>query len=71
MAWASVPRAVARAGSSAGGADAGRGSGLRGLRDRVEALGGQFEVTSVEGSGTTVRALLPVEPGPLAAEMAP
>jgi PAS domain S-box-containing protein len=42
-----------------GGADPGRGSGLRGLRDRVEALGGTLEVESRTGSGTTVRARLP------------
>jgi signal transduction histidine kinase len=38
-----------------GGADA-RGSGLRGLADRVEALGGTFSVESPPGAGTTVRA---------------
>ena len=42
-----------------GGADLSRGSGLRGLRDRVEALGGTLEVVSPEGAGTTVRARLP------------
>ena len=39
-----------------GGADPGRGSGLSGLRDRVEALGGQFRVESDPGSGTRVLA---------------
>ena len=39
----------------AGGADA-RGSGLRGLADRVEALGGALSVVSSPGAGTTVRA---------------
>jgi hypothetical protein len=39
----------------AGGADA-RGSGLRGLADRVEALGGTLSVESAPGAGTTVRA---------------
>jgi signal transduction histidine kinase len=43
-----------------GGADASGGSGLRGLADRVEALGGRLAVTSPEGEGTTVRAQLPV-----------
>jgi signal transduction histidine kinase len=43
----------------AGGADLGRGSGLVGLRDRVEALGGTIEVTSPQGSGTTVQVTLP------------
>jgi signal transduction histidine kinase len=42
-----------------GGADAGRGSGLRGLADRVEALGGQLVVLSPEGAGTVVRAEIP------------
>jgi PAS domain S-box-containing protein len=43
-----------------GGADASGGSGLRGLADRVEALGGRLMVTSPLGEGTTVRAQLPV-----------
>jgi PAS domain S-box-containing protein len=42
-----------------GGADAGRGSGLRGLSDRVEALGGRLEVESPPGSGTRLRAEIP------------
>ncbi len=44
-----------------GGADAGKGSGLRGLSDRVEALGGRLRVSSAQGLGTTVRAELPME----------
>ena len=43
-----------------GGADPGGGSGLRGLRDRVEALGGRLRVSSERGVGTTVRAELPL-----------
>ena len=43
-----------------GGADPGGGSGLRGLADRVEALGGQLKVSSERGLGTTVRAELPL-----------
>jgi signal transduction histidine kinase len=43
-----------------GGADPGRGSGLRGLTDRVEALGGRLRVSSEDGLGTTVRAELPL-----------
>ncbi|HEY7629887.1 MAG TPA: GAF domain-containing protein [Thermoleophilaceae bacterium] len=39
-----------------GGADPASGSGLRGLADRVEALNGNFEVTSPPGEGTCVRA---------------
>ena len=43
-----------------GGADPGKGSGLRGLTDRVEALGGRLHVSSEPGRGTTVRAELPM-----------
>ncbi|HEU5277684.1 MAG TPA: PAS domain-containing sensor histidine kinase [Gaiellaceae bacterium] len=42
-----------------GGADAGRGSGLRGLTDRVEALGGRLWFSSPPGQGTIVRAEIP------------
>jgi signal transduction histidine kinase len=42
-----------------GGADASAGSGLRGLADRVEALGGHLLVTSPAGEGTVVTAELP------------
>jgi signal transduction histidine kinase len=45
-----------------GGADVTRGSGLRGLADRVEALDGQFAVDSAPGAGTTIRAELPCVP---------
>ena len=38
------------------------GSGLRGLRDRVVALGGSLDVHSPAGGGTTVRAVIPVRP---------
>jgi signal transduction histidine kinase len=41
-----------------GGADP-RGSGLRGLRDRVEALDGSLTVASAQGQGTMLRAELP------------
>jgi signal transduction histidine kinase len=44
-----------------GGADDEAGSGLRGLADRVEALGGQLWVNSPLGSGTTVSAVIPCE----------
>jgi signal transduction histidine kinase len=43
----------------AGGADPGRGSGLRGLADRVEALGGRLSVESPPGAGTRLVAELP------------
>lgn len=42
-----------------GGADAARGSGLRGLADRVEALGGALELVSPPGGGTRIAAVLP------------
>jgi signal transduction histidine kinase len=43
-----------------GGANADGGTGLRGLADRVEALGGRFRVSSEHGRGTTVHAELPL-----------
>jgi signal transduction histidine kinase len=43
-----------------GGADPLRGSGLVGLKDRTEALGGTFSIHSPAGSGTTVRCNLPL-----------
>jgi signal transduction histidine kinase len=46
-----------------GGADPARGSGLIGLRDRVEALGGSIDVSSPSGDGTVVVVTLPVRPG--------
>jgi signal transduction histidine kinase len=42
----------------AGGARAGRGSGLQGIADRVEALGGRLQVDS-DSSGTRIRAEIP------------
>jgi signal transduction histidine kinase len=47
----------------AGGADRDTGSGLHGLSDRIEALGGQLEVSSPPGAGTTLRAEIPLEQG--------
>jgi signal transduction histidine kinase len=44
-----------------GGADPARGSGLRGLLDRVSALDGRLEVDSRPGRGTTVRATIPCD----------
>jgi signal transduction histidine kinase len=44
-----------------GGADPGKGSGLVGLSDRVEALGGTLKVTSPAGSGTTLLIEIPIE----------
>jgi PAS domain S-box-containing protein len=44
-----------------GGADPARGSGLVGLADRVEALGGSTRVRSLPGDGTLVTAELPLQ----------
>jgi signal transduction histidine kinase len=43
-----------------GGADGARGSGIRGLQDRVAALGGRLTVESPQGQGTRVVAEIPV-----------
>jgi signal transduction histidine kinase len=43
-----------------GGATSGKGSGLIGLKDRVEALGGRLTVSSQVGSGTTLNAIVPL-----------
>ena len=43
-----------------GGADPGRGSGLIGLKDRVEALAGTIEVESPQGRGTRLQVAIPV-----------
>jgi signal transduction histidine kinase len=43
-----------------GGADSSRGSGLIGLKDRVEALGGQIEVASAPASGTRLDVEIPL-----------
>jgi signal transduction histidine kinase len=42
-----------------GGADAGAGSGLVGLADRLEAIGGSLSVDSPAGAGTTLVARIP------------
>jgi signal transduction histidine kinase len=42
-----------------GGADTARGSGLGGLADRVEAVGGLLEIASPDGQGTRISARLP------------
>ena len=44
-----------------GGADPARGSGLAGLADRVEALGGSIRLHSAAGAGTHITAHLPLE----------
>jgi signal transduction histidine kinase len=43
-----------------GGAAPGQGSGLLGLKDRVEALGGAIEIDSPGGGGTSVRVSIPL-----------
>jgi signal transduction histidine kinase len=44
----------------AGGAVVARGSGLVGLKDRVEALGGRIFLDSPRGAGTSLRVELPL-----------
>jgi signal transduction histidine kinase len=46
-----------------GGADPVRGSGLVGLKDRVEATGGTLRVDSRPGQGTFLSVVLPLDPG--------
>lgn len=53
--------AIEIADDGVGGADARGGSGLAGLADRVAAIGGTLSVDSPTGSGTSVRAELPLE----------
>jgi signal transduction histidine kinase len=43
-----------------GGADAALGTGLRGLADRIEALGGQLHVDSPAARGTRLSAEIPL-----------
>lgn len=43
-----------------GGADSNKGSGLIGLKDRVEALGGHIHVKSNPGSGTALEITMPL-----------
>jgi signal transduction histidine kinase len=47
-----------------GGADPARGSGLIGLKDRVEGTGGTLRVDSRPGEGTSLLVELPLDPGP-------
>jgi signal transduction histidine kinase len=60
--WASAAHGKLRieiADDGRGGASEAAGSGLQGLRDRVEAIGGSLEVVSPAGHGTRIRAELP------------
>ncbi len=52
-----------------GGADPASGSGLRGLVDRLGALGGHLHVESPVGLGTTVRAVVPLDLRNIASEL--
>jgi signal transduction histidine kinase len=44
-----------------GGADPVRGSGLTGVVDRVEALGGTVDIRSARGDGTRIAIMLPLD----------
>lgn len=55
---------IAVADDGVGGADASRGSGITGLADRVQAVGGTLSLSSVPGIGTRVEVELPrLDPG--------
>ena len=54
-----------------GGADAGKGSGLIGLVDRVEALGGRISITSHRGDGTSLDVMIPLRRDALSSELVP
>ena len=43
-----------------GGADSRKGSGVVGLKDRVDALGGKMTVNSSVGSGTIIEVTIPL-----------
>ena len=51
-----------------GGADGSRGTGIRGLEDRVAALGGRIKVESPVGAGTLVVAEIPIGREPVVAD---
>jgi signal transduction histidine kinase len=44
-----------------GGADTGKGSGLLGLKDRIEALGGRIRIVSPVGRGTSLDVTIPLD----------
>jgi signal transduction histidine kinase len=54
-----------------GGADFSRGSGLTGVRDRVEAFGGRTSLHSPQGAGTTLEIALPLDGASGAAGLSP
>ena len=45
-----------------GGADPSRGSGLIGLKDRVESFGGKLDIESAPGVGTSLHVVFPIDP---------
>ena len=47
-----------------GGADSRKGSGLIGLKDRLEAVGGRLQIESLPGSGTSMCATIPLADPP-------
>ena len=53
-----------------GGADPSRGSGLTGLRDRIEALGGTIKIESPPGGGTLIEVEIPIA-GPVDQNLEP
>jgi hypothetical protein len=57
-----APAPVQRGDDGRGGADLAGGSGLVGLEDRMEALGGRLSVQSAPGVGTTVQSALSLDP---------
>jgi signal transduction histidine kinase len=57
--WAAGTLTVEISDDGIGGADAGRGSGLRGLADRLAALDGSLEVVSPRGGGTRILGRIP------------
>src|SRR5262249_49999157 len=62
VAATAAPRLAEIAADGAGGAAPASGTGLRGLADRVDALGGRLELASPPGEGTRVTARLPLHP---------
>jgi signal transduction histidine kinase len=71
LSWGAEAVTVEIADDGAGGATFEGGSGLRGLVDRVEALGGELVLSSPHGGGTLVRAELPLHGQPDAAPSFP
>ena len=59
VSWNAGSAFIEIADDGVGGADERAGSGLRGLADRVEMLGGRLHVASPAGAGTTITAELP------------